>query len=170
MVDAVGTTKYTYIAGGQLYTEDLSSPGYGKAGGPWSNDTVTNTYANRLRTKLDFHPMRYQAMRRRRSTSASRAGGRRFTSARSALSHGVKQPTGVWTNNFGYDTAGRVLVLEAKIPHTAKLANHRGLRLKPNPTRFPSDRSPLLVPLRCRVHCQTLGALFLVDDNAAGVF
>ena len=61
MVDAVGTTKYSYTAGGQLYTED----------GPWSNDTVTNIYVNRLRTKLS-----------------------------------LQQPTGVWTNNFGYDTAG----------------------------------------------------------------
>src|SRR6266498_3590765 len=43
MVDAVGTTKYTYCAGGLLNTED----------GPWSNDTVTNTYNNaRLRSGL----------------------------------------------------------------------------------------------------------------------
>jgi len=38
MVDAAGTTKYTYYAGGLLSTED----------GPWSNDTVTYTYTNRL--------------------------------------------------------------------------------------------------------------------------
>jgi YD repeat-containing protein len=42
MVDAVGTTVYTYTAGNQLLTED----------GPWSSDTVTNTYLNRLRTQL----------------------------------------------------------------------------------------------------------------------
>jgi len=34
MVDAAGTTKYAYYAGGLLWTED----------GPWSNDTVTNRY------------------------------------------------------------------------------------------------------------------------------
>ena len=34
MVDAAGTTKYAYTAGGQLWTED----------GPWSNDTVTNSF------------------------------------------------------------------------------------------------------------------------------
>jgi len=40
--DGVGTTKYTYSASGQLLTED----------GSWSNDTVTNIYANRLRIDL----------------------------------------------------------------------------------------------------------------------
>jgi len=36
MVDAAGTTKYAYYAGGMLNTED----------GPWTNDTVTLTYNN----------------------------------------------------------------------------------------------------------------------------
>jgi len=44
MVDASGTTKYAYAAGGQLWTED----------GPFSSDTVTNTYNNRLRTALSL--------------------------------------------------------------------------------------------------------------------
>jgi len=42
MVDAAGTAKYTYAAGGQLYTED----------GPFACDVVTNTYNNRLRVSL----------------------------------------------------------------------------------------------------------------------
>src|SRR6266487_3522808 len=63
MVDAVGTTKYAYAAGGQLWTED----------GPWSSDTVTNTHNNRLRTALS-----------------------------------LAQPTGAWTNGFGYDPAKRL--------------------------------------------------------------
>ena len=42
MVDAVGTTAYTYTSGGFLYTED----------GPFANDTVTNLYVNRLRVGL----------------------------------------------------------------------------------------------------------------------
>ena len=47
MVDAVGTTKFTYNAAGQLLTEDA----------PWASDTVTSTYANRLRTGLSLlHP------------------------------------------------------------------------------------------------------------------
>lgn len=63
MVDAVGTTTYAYTAGGQLWTED----------GPFSNDTVTNIYVNRLRTALS-----------------------------------LQQPTGLWTNGFGYDAAKRL--------------------------------------------------------------
>ena len=38
MVDAAGTTKYTYTAANQLLTED----------GPFTSDTVTNTYVNRF--------------------------------------------------------------------------------------------------------------------------
>lgn len=44
MVDAAGTTAYGYAAGGQLRTED----------GPWSSDTVTNFYWNRMRTNLSL--------------------------------------------------------------------------------------------------------------------
>jgi hypothetical protein len=44
MVGAVGTTKYTWTAGNQLQTED----------GPFASDTITNTYVNRLRTKMDL--------------------------------------------------------------------------------------------------------------------
>jgi RHS repeat-associated protein len=44
MVDAAGTTKYTYTTGNQLLTED----------GPFANDTVTNAYSNRLRTNLSL--------------------------------------------------------------------------------------------------------------------
>lgn len=63
MVDAVGTTKYGYTDGSQLLTED----------GPWSSDTVTNGYVNRLRMSLS-----------------------------------LAQPTGSWTNGFGYDGAKRL--------------------------------------------------------------
>ncbi len=42
MVDAAGTTVYTYDAAGQLLTED----------GLFASDTVTNTYANRMRAAL----------------------------------------------------------------------------------------------------------------------
>jgi hypothetical protein len=63
MVDAAGTSLFTWTAGNQLLTED----------GPFTSDTVTNTYANRLRTALS-----------------------------------LQQPTGFWTNGFGYDTALRL--------------------------------------------------------------
>ncbi len=42
MVDAAGTSAYAYTSGGLLWTED----------GPWTSDTVTNIYYNRLRTNL----------------------------------------------------------------------------------------------------------------------
>ena len=42
MVDAVGTTKYTFSVAGRLLTED----------GPFADDTVTNIYSSGLRTKL----------------------------------------------------------------------------------------------------------------------
>jgi hypothetical protein len=44
MVDAVGTTKYTYTAGNQLLSED----------GPFGSDVITNAYSNRLRTSLSL--------------------------------------------------------------------------------------------------------------------
>ena len=44
MVDSVGTTKYNYDSVGQLLSED----------GPWNSDTVSYSYANRLRTGLSL--------------------------------------------------------------------------------------------------------------------
>jgi YD repeat-containing protein len=63
MVDAAGTTVFRWTAGNQLLTED----------GPFTSDTVTNTYVNRLRVAL-----------------------------------ALQQPTGFWTNGFGYDPAKRL--------------------------------------------------------------
>jgi hypothetical protein len=42
MVDASGTNKFSYTPGNQLFTVD----------GPFANDVLTNTFANRLRVKL----------------------------------------------------------------------------------------------------------------------
>jgi RHS repeat-associated protein len=42
MVDAVGTTAFSYTPAGRLLSEN----------GPWANDTVTNTYVQGLRTAL----------------------------------------------------------------------------------------------------------------------
>ena len=53
MVDAAGTTVYTYYPGGLLWTEDLPAPELRQAGGPWASDIVTNYYNSaRLRSGL----------------------------------------------------------------------------------------------------------------------
>src|ERR1041384_1324804 len=44
MVDAVGTTRYGYDAAGQVLSEAR----------PWTDDTVSYTYNNRLRTSLSL--------------------------------------------------------------------------------------------------------------------
>ncbi len=44
MVDAVGTTAYTYTSFGALASED----------GPWASDTVTYSYTNQLRSGLSL--------------------------------------------------------------------------------------------------------------------
>jgi RHS repeat-associated protein len=66
MVDAVGTTIYSYDSVGELLSE----------GGPWTNDTVSYTYTNRLRTALS-----------------------------------LSQPSGSWSQSYGYDSARRLTSL-----------------------------------------------------------
>src|SRR5207244_4268168 len=44
IVDGVGTNNYTYTAAGQLSSDD----------GPFDSDAITNTYVNRLRTRLSL--------------------------------------------------------------------------------------------------------------------
>src|SRR5579883_111568 len=63
MLDAVGTTTYSYTAGNQLWTETQ----------PFASSTVTNRYVNWLRTSMV-----------------------------------LQQPSGLWTNKFVYDAAGRL--------------------------------------------------------------
>jgi hypothetical protein len=56
MVDAAGTTKYTYPAGNQLLTRLRKRYGAasrrrdgGSPNGPFASDILTNTYTHRLR-------------------------------------------------------------------------------------------------------------------------
>src|SRR5207248_1307051 len=92
-VDNVGTTKFIWTAGSQLASED----------GPWASDTVTNIYNNRFRNALSLHPVRYSSVVwRLESHLPEREPVGRGSAAE--LSHGVKQPTGAWTNGFGFDS------------------------------------------------------------------
>ncbi len=85
MVDGVGVTKYTYFAGGQLQSED----------GPWANDTVTNGYSNRGQLQSEDGPWANDTVTNGYSN-------------RLRTSLGLQQPTGNWTNGFGYDSAKRL--------------------------------------------------------------
>jgi YD repeat-containing protein len=76
MVDAVGSTRYTFTTGGQLWTED----------GPFASDTVTSTYQYRLRVGLSLQ----------QPTGAWTNG---FSYGPTRRLSGVIMPTGV----FGYD-------------------------------------------------------------------
>jgi RHS repeat-associated protein len=96
MVDAASITLYTYTSGGQLLTED----------GPFASDTVTNTYVQRMRVSLSLYPVRYRVSDRASRPRTVAGHGR--TMCIPPLSHGVKQPTGAWTNGFIYDAAGRL--------------------------------------------------------------
>src|SRR5262249_44106338 len=114
MVDAAGTTKFTWTAGNQLYTED----------GPFSSDTVTNTYLNRARTNLSLQQptgvwtnyFRYDAANRLTNV-VSPAGSFVYTlsgtAPGSALIKKLLLPnTSYITNN--YDSVARLLTTALK--------------------------------------------------------
>jgi YD repeat-containing protein len=86
MVDGIGTTVYAYDGVGQLLSED----------GPWVDDTVIYTYANRLRTGMSVLAPNapawrvayaYDAARRLKGvTSPAGAFGYTYTAPRSPRS------------------------------------------------------------------------------------
>jgi YD repeat-containing protein len=88
MVDSVGTTKYTYTAAGQLFTED----------GPFASDTVTNTYVNRLRTALGLQ-----------RPSGKWTNGFAYDLARRLTN--VVSPAGSFTNLFSAGSTTRLLAV-----------------------------------------------------------
>jgi len=97
MVDAAGTTKYTYYAGGLLNTED----------GPWSNDTVTYTYNNRLRASLSLQ-----------QPTGSWTNGFTWDAAHRLST--VSSSAGRFTNN--YVGAGR-LIQKLLLPNASYITN-----------------------------------------------
>jgi RHS repeat-associated protein len=108
LVDAVGTNRYTYDAIGQLLTED----------GPWASDTLTYTYANRLRQSLSLQQpsgvwtngYAYDAMKRLTNlTSAAGAFGYQYPGSQpSSLVTRLGLPGGSYITN-SYDSVTRLL-------------------------------------------------------------
>ncbi|HTX21666.1 MAG TPA: RHS repeat-associated core domain-containing protein, partial [Candidatus Aquilonibacter sp.] len=107
MVDAVGTTVYTYNQVGQLLSE----------GGLWPDDTVSYTYANRLRTGLSLLAPNASAWKqsygydsaRRLTSVTSPAGSFDYTYDRSQLLRVDKLslPNGAYITNT-YDSTARL--------------------------------------------------------------
>ncbi len=105
MVDGVGTTFYTYDAAGQILSED----------GPWADDTVSYTYANRLRTSMSVagsvwsQSYGYDAVRRLTSVTspAGEFDYQYFAADLSTLVEQLTLPNGAVITN-GYDAVARL--------------------------------------------------------------
>src|SRR5436190_1551187 len=100
MVDGAGTTKYTYTAGNQLLMED----------GPYSSDTVTDTYVNRIRTSLSLQ-------------QPTGAWTNKFVYDLARRMTNVTSPGGA----FGYSVAavspGSSLIKKILLPNTSYITN-----------------------------------------------
>ena len=102
MLDAVGTTYYGYDAAGQLLSEE----------GPWANDTVTYTYANRLRTGLSLQ----QPTSSPWAQTYAYDGARRLTE--------LNSPAGEFTYAYGAPASGpALLVSKLSLPNGAYITN-----------------------------------------------
>jgi RHS repeat-associated protein len=137
MVDAVGTSRYTYTAWGALLSED----------GPWADDTVTYAYTtNRLRSKLTLaqpnasdwvQTYAYdKANRLTNTTSPAGAFGYRFRAATftepvngtplptaGRLVERLVLPSGAYVTNV-YDTLARLTSTTLKNSSHSTLNSH----------------------------------------------
>ena len=95
MVDAVGTTKFGYTSGGQLQSED----------GPWSNDTITYAYTQRLRTSMSLNSQ---------ATTYSYDSAWRLTM--------LSSPAGSF--DYQYPTSGIQYPSRITLPNLASITNH----------------------------------------------
>jgi RHS repeat-associated protein len=100
MVDAAGTTKYTYTAGNQLLTED----------GPFGSDTVTNTYANRWRTALSVQ-------------QPTGTWTNKFVYDLAARLTNVTSQAGAFGYTLGASSTGSRLVKKVLLPNTSYITN-----------------------------------------------
>lgn len=103
MVDALGVTKFTHTALGQLQTED----------GPWTDDTVTLTYTEGQRTAMSVgstwsQSYGYDAAWRMTGISApSGTFGYTYHATRITQLTGITLPNGSWITN-DFDSLGRL--------------------------------------------------------------
>lgn len=101
MSDAVGTTAFTYDVMGQLLSEK----------GPWPDNTVSYSYANRLRTSLSLLAPNADAWTQTYSYDAAR----RLTN--------VTSPAGAFTYQLGGAAPSSPLVKELLLPNGAYVTN-----------------------------------------------
>jgi YD repeat-containing protein len=99
LVDGIGTTRYAYDAAGQLLSE----------GGLWTDDAVSYTYNNRLRTGLGLLQPDSSAW----AQSYSYDGARRLTS--------LSSPAG--TFSYSYDPTRHLQVNKLTEPNGAYITN-----------------------------------------------
>ena len=102
LVDAVGTTVYGYDAAGQLLSED----------GPWPNDVVSYTYANRLRMGLSLLA----------PSSSAWSQGYGYDNARRLTS--ITSPAGAFSYTLGGASAASALIKKLLLPNDAYITNY----------------------------------------------
>jgi RHS repeat-associated protein len=100
MMDAAGTTKYTYTLGNQILTEAQ----------PWSNSTLTNTYLNRLRASLTLQ-------------QSTGLWTNKFVYDLAARMTNVTSPAGAFGYTVGALNTGSRLVKKLLLPNTSYITN-----------------------------------------------
>jgi RHS repeat-associated protein len=99
MVDAAGTTRYTYNLASQLLTED----------GPWNDDTITYGYTGRMRISLNLQEPNADAWVQTYAYDLAR----RLTNTTSAAG----------SFNYAYDGTRQLLPSKLALPNTAYITN-----------------------------------------------
>ena len=99
MVDAVGTNGFTYNAVSQLLTED----------GPWSSDTVSYTYTNRLRRSLGLV----------QPGTADWTNGYAYDAARRLTN--ITSQAGAFV--YAYDSTRQLQIARLTLPNSAYITN-----------------------------------------------